>query len=136
MYVLFARAELLTRQARWREAETLYQRAIPILERAQTTSEEFTRALTNRERGLLELHRSARGLAALERLASKPDDLRPDLRVDVEFILARSLWESGGDRARARELAGHALIGARSLDGKHPDLLAGIERWLAGHPAR
>jgi tetratricopeptide (TPR) repeat protein len=130
---LVQRGNLLSGQARWRDALALYQQAIPPLERAHFTRREITSAVIHQERGFLALHQPTRGLAALEQLAANLGELRPDLRVAVEFTLARALWDSGGDWRRAHELASHALEDIGDLARTHGDDIAQIERALASH---
>ncbi len=134
--VRVARADLLVRQSQWRDAAVLYEQAIPVLEKAQTAPRELTSAVTNLERAYLELHQPARGMTRLEQLASKLDDVRPNQRVAVELVLARAVWDTGGDRTRARALASDALADLKRIDGTHHEELAQIERWLAGHRVR
>jgi hypothetical protein len=57
----------------------------------------------------------------------------PQQRAAIEFTLARALWSSEGERARARSLASHALSLVRAIDGTHPAETARIERWVANH---
>jgi hypothetical protein len=54
----------------------------------------------------------------------------------AQFLLARALWDSGGDRRRARTLAGQARDGYAGLEAGEPAVLADLERWLAAHPLR
>jgi hypothetical protein len=55
----------------------------------------------------------------------------PDWLAVTRFCLARALWQTGGDRVRARELARQAATYPRSLEA--PDLDA--KDWLAAHAA-
>jgi hypothetical protein len=50
---------------------------------------------------------------------------------DTRFRLAQALWESGGDRTRALELARAALAGYRSSPAALPDAVVEVEGWLA-----
>lgn len=84
----------------------------------------------------LELHQPVRGLPALERLASRLDNVRTDLRVAAEFTLAGALWETGGDRTRARELATHAFAAIQPIADAHHEELVQIEQWLDRHQVR
>ena len=132
---MLARAErggLLVRQARWREALAVYDRISSVLETSVIIRKDIARAIVGRAIALIELHQARRGLPALEKLASKLDEVRPDLRGEIEFTLARALWDSGG-RARARLLADHARAGLEAAGGAHRDELSRIERWLARH---
>jgi tetratricopeptide (TPR) repeat protein len=132
-FVQVVRGDLRFRESRWADAAALYEQAIPVLEGAHIVHNEVTVAVIHLGLAGLALHQPARGLPALERLAARLDEVRPDLRVAAEFTLARALWESGRDRKRARELASHALAAAHQLPGAHRDDAAQIERWLAHH---
>ena len=47
------------------------------------------------------------------------------------FFLARALWDSGGSRTRARELAREGLAGYRAIGD--PEAVDRARRWLATH---
>lgn len=51
------------------------------------------------------------------------------------MMLARSVWESGGDRARARSLAESAREGYAGAGEAGASRLAETDEWLASHPA-
>lgn len=51
----------------------------------------------------------------------------------VELALARALWDTGGDRARARQLANQAKVNAARMPHRKHELVA-AEQWLAAHP--
>jgi tetratricopeptide (TPR) repeat protein len=136
LFVLVTRGDLLFQQSRWREAMALYEQSIPALEAARIVHNNVTIAVINFGLASLELRQPARSLPALERLASRLDNLRPDLRVAAEFTLARVLWRAGGDRVRAHELATHALAAIQPIADAHREELAQIERWLDGHRVR
>jgi tetratricopeptide (TPR) repeat protein len=132
-FVRTTRADLLFAQGRWREAAALYEPAIPVLEQAHVTRNEFTVWVIHFGQAALALHQPARALPALERLATRFDDLRPDLRIAAEFTLARTLWDTGGDRRQAHELASHALAAVGPQATTRPDDVRQIARWLARH---
>jgi eukaryotic-like serine/threonine-protein kinase len=129
------RADLLFEQARWGEAAVLYENAIPLLEAAHVFRNDVTLAVLRLGLAGLELGQPRRGLPFLERVARRLDELRPDLRVEIGFALARALWDSGGDRRRAYALATRALADAARVTAPHRDPRQPIERWLAGRPA-
>jgi tetratricopeptide (TPR) repeat protein/predicted Ser/Thr protein kinase len=133
MPAVIARGDLLMLQSRWRDAAALYERAIPILESSQGAGDALASAVSSLCRAQVELQRPARALAPLERLASKLGDQPPELRGAIQQSLARALWDTGGDRARARELATQAWTGARAIADAGRDDRARLERWLASH---
>jgi hypothetical protein len=59
--------------------------------------------------------------------------IRPDERPEVQFLLARALWESGRDRPRGRALAAQARAAYATLGRGHEQELATVEAWLARH---
>jgi tetratricopeptide (TPR) repeat protein len=132
--VAVARGDVLLQEARWRDAAALYERVIPRLESSEGADDVLGSSMVNLGRAYLELHAPGRALAPLERAAAKLDGLDPDERVELELGLARALWDTGGDRARAHELARHALADVRAIAGARHDDVVRIERWLASHP--
>jgi tetratricopeptide (TPR) repeat protein len=71
----------------------------------------------------------ARGaLPLLEHAVEIDRPAPPDDRAHAAFALARALWATGGDRARAR-----ALATAAAPDAQPASRRAAIERWLAAH---
>jgi eukaryotic-like serine/threonine-protein kinase len=134
MDTLIARGDLLMLQSRWRDAAALYEHALPVVEQSEGTGDEIRDAASQLSRAYVELHEPARARALLERLASTLNDQPPDIRATVDFTLARALWDTGGDRARAHELASRALAGIRGVVTARREDVAQIERWLARHP--
>jgi tetratricopeptide (TPR) repeat protein len=55
----------------------------------------------------------------------------PLLAADTEFGLARALWDSGGDQAKARSLAAAALKAYQQ--GRRSERQRAVETWLADH---
>jgi serine/threonine-protein kinase len=55
----------------------------------------------------------------------------PVVAADTEFGLARALWDSGGDRTRARSLATAALKAYQG--GRRSERQRAVETWLADH---
>jgi hypothetical protein len=55
------------------------------------------------------------------------------LRPQAKFALARALWESGGDRARARRLASDARDEFIANGGPWVPRAGEIEKWLTAH---
>ncbi|HSR98319.1 MAG TPA: tetratricopeptide repeat protein, partial [Kofleriaceae bacterium] len=133
LFVSVGYGDLAVHQGRWRDAVAFYQRAMPILDSEQITRKDLAEAVINLERASLELHEPARGLALLERVASRLDEVRPELRVAVELTLARALWDARGDHRRAHALAAHALAEVQAIGDARRDDVSQIERWLTNH---
>jgi tetratricopeptide (TPR) repeat protein/predicted Ser/Thr protein kinase len=127
------------------------------LDRYDEASQQLRRALALAEKGLgpthpdlayelnglglaaLGLRRPLEALPFLERALTlrerEGERIEPALLAGTRFLLARALWESGQDRARARALAtrARATYAADSARGTHPGRLAEVDAWLAGH---
>jgi eukaryotic-like serine/threonine-protein kinase len=90
--------------------------------------------------GLVQLAdgRPHEAIAPLERsLALRDkDDIDPMDRADTQFALARALWDGGGDRARARELAIDAIANYGRAEPGYPTARVDAADWLEAHPAR
>jgi hypothetical protein len=134
-FVVAQRADLLMLQSRWADAAALYDRVIPRFEASQGAAEPLATSIANRCRASLEMHQPPRGLPQLEQLARTVDAYPREIRVVIEFALARALWDTGGDRKRARELAAQALADIHKVADARRDDVAQIERWLASHRA-
>jgi serine/threonine-protein kinase len=130
-----ARGDLLMQQARWREAKALYEQIVPALSTSQGAGS-LPSARANLARAYVELHQPARALPSLEQLAHNLDALPPRARADIELSLARALWDSGGDRARARALGEDALRTLTAAGDTAAIELTQIKRWLASHRPR
>jgi tetratricopeptide (TPR) repeat protein len=81
------------------------------------------------------LERYAEAVAPLERATRILDALEGVQTAEVEahWILAQTLLESGGDRARALEEARGALKTLAEGDAGREDTIAEIRAWLAEH---
>jgi tetratricopeptide (TPR) repeat protein len=123
----------LTLQSRWHDAAQRYEEAIPALHSQPGNPERLAFATANLARIHVELGRPARALASLEQLANKLDAQPPQLRPLIELTLARALWDTGGDRQRACQLAGRARASASTIAGVSRRDLDAIERWPASH---
>ncbi|MEO8698451.1 MAG: serine/threonine-protein kinase [Kofleriaceae bacterium] len=127
--VWLARGDLQLRHARWLQAIALYERALAIFDAGVGTYATKSRALTHLGLAQLELHRPKLAIASLERARIGARDLlSPGDRGAQDFALARALWDGGGDRARAAQLASRAAI---ELAGK-PEVTT-VEAWRAAH---
>jgi tetratricopeptide (TPR) repeat protein len=85
---------------------------------------------------LLELGRPQEALAPLERALKLREPNVRDARLiaKTRFVLARALWDSGTNRARARALAEQArdgFVGPGTAKER-----AGVEAWLTSHARR
>ncbi|HEY0194444.1 MAG TPA: tetratricopeptide repeat protein, partial [Kofleriaceae bacterium] len=133
MGVLAARADLAIAEHRWTDAIALSEHVIAVLGKAEAQGDVLPTALLDIAEANLQLGQPRRALPPLEQLARQLDQLPADQRIAVELTLARALWDSHGDRARARALAHEA----RDLARGHADTPAAttleIDRWLAGH---
>ena len=67
----------------------------------------------------------------------KQEGVSPGQRGTTAFLLARILWNLGGDdaRVRARKLAVQAKADHDSAGAAHEESLAKVEAWLERHPA-
>ena len=74
------------------------------------------------------LEPAERAVASRRAAASAPDGI-----AEAELVLARALWESGGDRRRARSLALDARDTWRGLGPARAEAAAGADAWLAAH---
>jgi hypothetical protein len=134
MLVVAGRGDILMLRSRWRAAMSLYQQAIPVIAKVPILRDELASARANLARAQIELRQPAKALPVLEELAGALGDQPPQLRAAIELTLARALWDTGDDGARARTLASHAVVSGKQLTGTSGDDIAQIERWLAVHP--
>ena len=103
----------------WDEAQAHYRRALAIWDKTLPPSHPHVAVgLRGLGHALLELGRPREALPLLERARSgKQPGLDPSDRALGEVFYARALWETGHDRARAREL----LLKARGVIAKAAD---------------
>ena len=109
------------------EALALHRRALGLLREGTAD------AVTWRDLGesLLADGAPAQAVAALERARQLPVDAPAD-RAHTGFALARALVAVGGDRGRARVLAGRARADYSDAGPEHDATRALVESWLAG----
>jgi tetratricopeptide (TPR) repeat protein len=62
--------------------------------------------------------------------------MHPDLIALARFTLAGLLWQQGGDRARAKDLARQARAHFAAHASQHASRLVEVDRWLADAAAR
>jgi serine/threonine-protein kinase len=121
----------LTRVGQSDAALPLLDRALALRERTQgSTHQDLADPLLGLGELYLARRAPERALPLLERgLALASDEYQTDLRL----TLAEALWQTGKDRARARELAEQARVDCERIGRK-----LGLEhatRWLGAHPA-
>jgi serine/threonine-protein kinase len=127
-------AETLDRMGRHEEARAGYRHALAIEERGfGADSSNLAYPLTGLGLSYLTDHHAAAAVPPLERAhrIRAAHESEPLLLAETEFALARALWESGGDRARAVKLAESA---AKTYGDKpmFASRSAEIDRWLDG----
>jgi len=78
---------------------------------------------------------AATAVATYERCFSVWGDTRIDehLRPDAQFGLARALWNSGGDKVRAKKLAEEARDGFVANKGPWLPKADEVRKWLKQH---
>jgi eukaryotic-like serine/threonine-protein kinase len=120
--------------ARYAEAERVYQESLRIF-REQLNPEHPESASPLHGLGVVKLaqNRAREALAPLEAASQicAPKKCEPILAAEIDFDRARALWESGGDRTKARSLATAALASFKSgyrLPRQHA-----TEAWLSAH---
>jgi tetratricopeptide (TPR) repeat protein len=122
----------LGRLHRAQESLAAHQRALGILEAAAgPDSADVGFALVNVGSALLDLHRPRAALPFLERCVALRErrDCAPRDRALSQFKLARALWEGGGDKHRAWELAQLARA-TWAGDAKAKQRLDEVDAWL------
>jgi tetratricopeptide (TPR) repeat protein len=131
-------AELSLAEGRPTDAQAHLRKALELRERSYPAEHRLV-ALALTQLGEAELLRRDAGAALplLERaLAAREHKLEdPTNLARIRFALARALWETGGDRKRAVELAAsaHVAFSARAAGFKRQLLAVGD--WLAHHRA-
>ncbi len=128
-----------TLQAEHKSAEALaaFQRALVINDhRFGPSYVDSFDALLGEGKSLTSLGRPNDALAPIEKAleiatSGDPSDWSA---ADARFALAQALWDSGGDRKRARELAAAARTGMATVsDATAQRDLAEIDAWIAAH---
>lgn len=125
-------AEGLCELGRPEEGLPFAQRALAAAERG-TSARDVTGSLAVEGDCLLRAGRAQAALVPLERgeqLIARSQQ-QPSFHGRVLFSLAQALWSSGGDRARARSIAGQA----RELLAGEDEERAQVTAWLAQHDA-
>ena len=115
-------------------AEQLYRRAIDIWESALGKDHP---TLAHPLVGLATIALSRNDATTALPLAERAQALRsregtqPEAIAETEFLLARALWDAGGDRRRARELAERAASFWRDHPDRDREASAAVTTWLA-----
>jgi tetratricopeptide (TPR) repeat protein/tRNA A-37 threonylcarbamoyl transferase component Bud32 len=126
----------LSGQGKYEEALGYERRALPILEKAfGTESPDLAGALVETGKALLGMGAAQSAVAPLERaliLQKRTPKRFADL-AEVQFTLARALWDSAQGRERAKTLASEALAGYRAAGLRGKKDLPVVEAWLARH---
>jgi tetratricopeptide (TPR) repeat protein/tRNA A-37 threonylcarbamoyl transferase component Bud32 len=123
---------------RWDEAVKLNERALAVLvPMVGADGQSLWEPLTNLGVDALGRNRPQEALAPLERALKVLAHSSPLENAPTRFTLAQALWAAGGDRARARRLAGEARDAyreaAKRFEGVNGERAAEIDAWLAGH---
>lgn len=134
---LDARGRALLRMGRNREAASSFERAMGLAKGTQGVSPctlEWTRTALARAYLALEhlpaaVHQGKTATAELEELSCNPP-----YKAGAAFVLAQSLWASGGSRERAIAAATDARKTYSRLEYYQQEL-AEVDRWLAEHGA-
>lgn len=119
---------------RHQEALAAHVRALAALEATHGPDDDWTAAARSGSgRDLLALGRPAEALPHLERAVSAlaTTNADPLALADSRFALARALWETGGDRQRARALARAALEAYAAATVAEAADRAAVAAWLA-----
>ena len=118
---------------RYEEARPLHERAVPIWEKLGDGHPDLAISLKDLARALIGLERHRDAVVALERSVSIFNSLEidPAERGQARFLLAQSLVRSGGDPARATELARQARADYQEAGDKSREQLSAVDAWLA-----
>jgi len=127
-------ARALASKGDMRAAFAEMDRSIKILEKAGGDGEpRLIGRLTELAEYQIVAKQPAAGVATAERALAvtkkRPDDANPVEVGQLQFVLARGLWDSHGDKQRARNLVSEAL--ELSQDPKEKAM---YQTWLAEHP--
>jgi tetratricopeptide (TPR) repeat protein len=128
--------DALWHQGKYQEALGYHRRALAIQEKALGPEHpDLRNSLTGLGKALLGLGTARSAVAPLERallLAKRTPDRSNDV-AEAEFALARALWDSAQDRARAKTLAAEALAAYKAAGLRGRRDIPIVEAWLARH---
>jgi len=130
-------ARVLVRQGERDAAARHHERAIAVIERAHgPAAPQLARHLGGLGSVMLARGAPAEALPLLERALALASAIDDDDLAELRLALARALWDTQQDRARARALAEQARRGLgadRSVPGR-AELARELDAWLAEHP--
>ena len=129
-------ADVLREEGKLPSAVELFRRAVSVSEAVFGPNHPHTgEDLGGLAFALLQQHRPAEALPVLERAVHIADsaEVDPANAAKIHFALARALWETGGDRRRARELATAALAALRASGARQAPDVAEAEQWMRAH---
>src|SRR5262249_52643134 len=129
-------ADVARRDGRHADAVAYAERAAAI--RGKIFGEGGTRlaeALRAQAEALVASHRAADAIAPADRAVASLEraDVDPADRARARFVLARALWDGGGDRDRAKSLASAARDDLAGAERDTHELGAEIGAWLHKH---
>jgi len=124
---------VLLKENKFSEAQEEFQHALAIL-RKSLPPDHFliASALTSNALADIYLHHAARAVPVMQKTLTMANQGPADLG-HRRFVLARAMWESGGDHGAARKLVEEARKGYANRDGAAQEELAEIDKWLATH---
>jgi tetratricopeptide (TPR) repeat protein len=129
------RGEILNALGRFDEARTLFTSALAVWSKELPPDHpDFGDSLAGIGQSYLGQQAPAKAVAPLEQALAIREKIgaEPLQVADTRFMLARALWDSGGDRARAGQLA----ESARAVFTSRPtwrDKVEVVDGWLAAH---
>jgi len=123
---------------RWDDALALYQHAMAT--RLAVLGDKhayFVESQLLVATGLIETGKAAAAAEMLGPVLAAAPNLQgmPNLVPAASFELARALWETGGDRARATSLAQTARTAFSQLQPANDRATAEVDAWIAAHPS-
>ena len=123
----------LLMQDKFAAAQEQFARALAIMQKGLTPNHTLiASALASNAIADVKLHHAARAVPVLERTLTMPNQGVVDLG-QRRYWLAEAIWDSGGDRVRARKLAQQARTECASVGKDNNADVAEIDAWLATH---
>ncbi len=124
-------ALLLSEQGDYRGSRVQYEHVLS-LERDAPQSFGYQNTLTNKANVYLKLGRHDDALQIGEELLRNPSE-DPTVVAAAQYLVARALWATDGDRTRAHTLARDAEAVYASVDGFSVQL-SEVREWLESRP--